>query len=245
MPAASHLAIPLPRRAKARRPTPDVAPGRPWPGRLGADPLVRRDRGDRLWGPGDQHRRPDPAVRLDHGLCTLLASLLVMAISPTAMIPPFRMDLPIRHGSSSKGRPSGMERITEWVYDSPDPGRRGAAGPGRPAAGGGMGRLSYETNFINAFKPQTRVVKDYADGRVEAGRDRPGRGRGPAINGPITRATLEKFRSVEEGLLDSKAGAGPRASWSSRWRRSSTPTDRTRGPARGVEWPASSPPSST
>ena len=32
------------------------------------------------------------------GLCTLLASLLVMMISPAAMIPPFRLDLPTKIG---------------------------------------------------------------------------------------------------------------------------------------------------
>ncbi len=69
------------------------------------------------------------------GLCTLMASLLVMAISPAAMLPPFRLDFPVKHGSSSNvGR--GVVRLTEWVYHHPariviglvvivDPGRPG------------------------------------------------------------------------------------------------------------------------
>ena len=142
------------------------------------------------------------------GLCTLLASLLVLAISPTAMIPPFRMDLPTKLGSSSwVGRV--MERITEWVYGH----------PGRIVVGllalvvplsFGMVRLSYETNFINAFKPQTRVVQDYAEVESRLG------GIGLVevlvpVSGPIDRATLDRFRSVERGLTEGQ-GRGPKAS---------------------------------
>ena len=46
------------------------------------------------------------------GFCTLMAALLVMAISPAAMIPPFRLDIPVKFGTSSKaGR--WMGRITD------------------------------------------------------------------------------------------------------------------------------------
>jgi uncharacterized protein len=132
------------------------------------------------------------------GLCTLLAALLVMAISPAAMLPPFPMGLPIRLGSSSKVA-LGMERVTEWVYEHPTRVVVALVAIVLPLAAG-MGRLAYETNFINAFKPQTRVVKDYATVESRLG------GIGlvevlAPLSGPIGPATLDKFRSVERGLV--------------------------------------------
>jgi uncharacterized protein len=132
------------------------------------------------------------------GLCTLLASLLVMAISPAAMLPPFPMGLPIKLGSSSKVA-MGMERVTEWVYGHPTRVVVTLVGIVLPLAAG-MGRLAYETNFINAFKPQSRVVKDYATVESRLG------GIGLVevlvpLSGPIGPATLEQFRSVERGLV--------------------------------------------
>ncbi len=142
------------------------------------------------------------------GLCTVLASLLVLAISPTAMIPPFRMDLPTKLGSSSRvGR--GMERITEWVYGHPARIVVGLLALVVPLSFG-MVRLSYETNFINAFKPRTRVVRDYAAVESRLG------GIGLVevlvpISGPIDRAMLDRFRSVERGLTEGQ-DRGPKAS---------------------------------
>lgn len=143
------------------------------------------------------------------GVCTLLAALLVMAISPAAMIPPFRMDLPTKLGSSSPvGR--GMGSVIEWVYDHPLRVVVALVAVVVPLAAG-MGRLTYESNYINAFKPQARVVRDY--GAVES---RLG-GIGVVelvvpVSGAITPAALEKFRSVERGLLEGK-GDGPKASY--------------------------------
>src|SRR5205807_948443 len=75
----------------------------------------------------------------------------------------------------------------------------------------GMGYLTYESNYINSFKPQTRVVLDYQAVEARLG------GIGVVelivpIPGAITPATLEKFRSVERGLIEGAKG-GPRASY--------------------------------
>ena len=145
------------------------------------------------------------------GLCTLLASLLVMVISPAAMIPPFRLDLPTRLGSFSPvGR--GMSWVTEWVYDHPARVVVALLAIVLPISAG-MGRLSYESNYINAFKPQTRVVKDYQTVESRLG------GIGVVeliapVSGPVNSRTLEKFRSVERGMIDEKTtSGGPRASY--------------------------------
>ncbi len=66
MPAASHLAIHF-RDERRREADPRVAARSTLRRRHEPDPLVCRDRGDRLRGPGDEQRRADPAVRLDHG----------------------------------------------------------------------------------------------------------------------------------------------------------------------------------
>ena len=138
------------------------------------------------------------------GSCTLLASLLVMVISPAAMIPPFRLELPIRVGSVSR-LGSGVNWITAWVYRHPGPIVVGLLALVVPVAAG-MGRLTYETNYINAFKPDTRVVRDY--GAVES---RLG-GIGVVelivpVSEAITPATLDRFREVESGLAGSEGGA--------------------------------------
>ena len=136
------------------------------------------------------------------GSCTLLASLLVMVISPAAMIPPFRLELPIRVGSVSR-LGSGVNWVTAWVYRHPTPIVVGLLALVIPVAAG-MGGLTYETNYINAFKPETRVVRDYAAVESRLG------GIGVVellvpVAGAITPATLDKFRSVEAGLV---GGAG-------------------------------------
>ncbi len=133
------------------------------------------------------------------GSCTLLASLLVMVISPAAMLPPFRLELPIRIGSVSR-LGSGVNWITAWVYRHPAPIVVGLLALVIPVAAG-MTRLNYETNYINAFKPETRVVRDY--GAVES---RLG-GIGVVelvvpVSGAITPATLDKFRAVAAGLFN-------------------------------------------
>ena len=93
------------------------------------------------------------------GTCTLIAAILVMLISPIAMLPPFRLEVPVRHGSSS--RVSGfMNRLILRVYRHPWAILVSVFAVVLPLALG-LPRLSYETNYINLFRPETRVVRDY------------------------------------------------------------------------------------
>jgi predicted RND superfamily exporter protein len=93
------------------------------------------------------------------GTCTLLAALLVMAISPVAMLPPFPLEIPVRFGSDSwvAGR---MNHLTAWVLRHPGAIVGLVFAVVCPVALGISG-LRFESNYINAFKPQTRVVNDY------------------------------------------------------------------------------------
>ena len=126
-----------------------------------------------------------------------------MVISPAAMLPPFRLDLPVKFGTSSTaGRAVG--RVTGWAYRHPAGIVLGIFALVLPVALG-MARLTYESNYINAFKPETRVVRDYRAIESRLG------GIGvvelivPAA-GPVTAATLERFRSVEAGLVGATEG---------------------------------------
>ncbi len=143
------------------------------------------------------------------GVCTLMASLLVMAISPAAMLPPFRLDLPVKSGSKSRVG-GGVVRVTEWVYHHPARVVIGLVAIVVPVALG-MGRLTYESNYINAFKPTSRVVQDYQKVESRLG----GIGVVELIvpaSGPVTPATLEKYRSVERGLVEAR-GDRPKADY--------------------------------
>ncbi|MFI5460080.1 MAG: RND family transporter [Isosphaerales bacterium] len=91
--------------------------------------------------------------------CTFGATILVMLISPIAMLPPFRLEVPVRHGSRS--RVSGlMNRLILWVFYHPRAIVVVVVVVVVPLAAG-VFRLSYETNYINLFRAETRVVKDY------------------------------------------------------------------------------------
>ena len=145
------------------------------------------------------------------GLCTLMASLLVLVISPSAMLPPFRLDIPTREGSVSKvGREMG--RVTEWVFHHPLRIVLGLVAIVIPISAG-MIHLSYETNYINAFKPETRVVRDYQFVESKLG------GIGVVevvapIPEKLTSATLEKFKRIEQEATDSGPdGQKPSASY--------------------------------
>ena len=93
------------------------------------------------------------------GTCTLGAAILVMLISPIAMLPPFRLEIPVRHGSRSLV--SGvMNRLIVRVYHHPRLILVAVIAVVLPLALG-LFRLSYETNYINLFRPETRVVQDY------------------------------------------------------------------------------------
>jgi uncharacterized protein len=52
------------------------------------------------------------------GVCTLVAALLTMALSPSAMLPPFRLELPVKLGSETPLF-RGMARLTAWVERHP------------------------------------------------------------------------------------------------------------------------------
>jgi predicted RND superfamily exporter protein len=93
------------------------------------------------------------------GTCTLGAALLVMLISPIAMLPPFGMEIPVRYGSQSRVA-GAMNRLIYWVYRHPARIVAAVAAFVLPV-GLGLARLSYETNYINLFRPTTRVVSDY------------------------------------------------------------------------------------
>jgi uncharacterized protein len=95
------------------------------------------------------------------GTCTLISALLVMAVSPIAMIPPFRMEIPVRYGSDSWVS-AQMNLLTGRVVRHPVPIVAGVFAVVVPVAVGMIG-LRFESNYINAFKPFTRVVRDYND----------------------------------------------------------------------------------
>ena len=91
--------------------------------------------------------------------CTFAAAVLVMLISPIAMLPPFRLEVPVRHGSQSPVA-GLMNRLILQVYRHPGAIVLTVFAIVLPLAAG-MFRLSFETNYINLFRPETRVVKDY------------------------------------------------------------------------------------
>jgi len=131
------------------------------------------------------------------GLCTLIAAVLVVAVSPIAMLPPFPLEIPVRYGSDSwiAGR---MNRLLALVVRHPGPIVGGMFAIVLPVSLG-VAWLRFESNYINAFKPDTRVVTDY--NRVES---RLG-GIGvvemvvPVAKG-IDVPTVERFRAVEQAV---------------------------------------------
>ncbi len=93
------------------------------------------------------------------GVCTLVAALITMALAPTAMLPPFRVELPVRLGSEAPLF-RHMTRLTAWVERHPTAVVLAVVAVVGPLALG-VTRLTYESNYINAFMPQARVVRDY------------------------------------------------------------------------------------
>ncbi len=93
------------------------------------------------------------------GTCTLGAAILVMLISPVAMLPPFGLEIPVRYGSRSRVS-AAMNRLIHWVHRHPVAIVASVAAIVVPLSAGSV-RLSYETNYINLFRRETRVVQDY------------------------------------------------------------------------------------
>jgi uncharacterized protein len=158
MPAASHLAIHF-RDNRRREPDPGVA-GRltlktVWTpiiwtavtGAIGYGALVTSD------------VVPIQQFGAILGVCTLSAAVLVMALSPIAMLPPFPLEIPVREGSKSQVS-GAMNRLTLWVHRHPGRVVAVVAALTIPLTLG-IFRLSYETNYINLFRAETRVVRDY------------------------------------------------------------------------------------
>jgi predicted RND superfamily exporter protein len=87
-----------------------------------------------------------------------------MVICPIAMIPPFPLEIPVREGSRSRVG-AAMNRLTFWVFRHPGAILCLVILTVAPLSLGLFG-LQYETNYINLFRPETRVVRDY--GTVES-----------------------------------------------------------------------------
>ena len=141
-------------------------PGRPAPGGpldpgrgRGADRLDGDHRRDRLCGARHQRRGADPAIRRDPRIMHVRRG------------DPGHADLANRHAaavSPGNSRPPRLALAGGRIDEPPDPDglppsrrdRLGVFAIVLPLAIG-MFRLSYETNYINLFRPETRVVKDY------------------------------------------------------------------------------------
>src|SRR5262249_41281874 len=93
--------------------------------------------------------------------CTLVASLLTMAIAPLAMLPPFPLEIPVRTGTRSR-LADMLNWLTIVVARHPGSIVLGILAVVLPLALG-LFRLQFESNYINAFKPNTRVVVDYRE----------------------------------------------------------------------------------
>jgi len=93
------------------------------------------------------------------GICTFGAAIVVMLLAPMAMLPPFRLEVPVRYGSKSRVA-ALMDRQTLLVHRHPGVIVAVVFAVVIPVALG-LFRLSYETNYINLFRPETRVVRDY------------------------------------------------------------------------------------
>jgi predicted RND superfamily exporter protein len=143
------------------------------------------------------------------GTCTLIAAVLVLAISPVAMLPPFRLEVPVRFGSES--RVSGaMGRLIDWVHLHP----RAIVGVVLAVVlpvTTGMVLVRNESNYINLFRPDSRVVRDYHSVESRLG------GIGVVevivpVGTKVDEALLAKFRGVEQAVGVLKGRGGPEVS---------------------------------
>ncbi len=93
--------------------------------------------------------------------CTLSASLLTMAVAPVAMLPLIPLELPVRVGTRS-WLASALNRLTRLVAAHPGVVVLSVLAVALPLSLG-LFRLEYESNYIKAFKPDTRVATDYRE----------------------------------------------------------------------------------
>jgi len=138
-------------------------------------------------------------------VCTAAAALLTTALAPSAMLPPLRIGTrlpPGRPGLAARG----VGRLTTWVVDHPALVVVGALAVAAPLVAG-MLRLRYESNYINAFQPTTRVVSDYRAVEARLG------GIGLVelvVPAPATldAKTLARFAALDRGLAGLKSPDG-------------------------------------
>ncbi len=184
MPAASHLAIHFrddrrreadPRRA-ARSTLSSVAAPIAWTaitGAIGYGALVT------------SAVMPVRQFGVILGTCTLVAAILVMLISPIAMMPPFRLEVPVRYGSHSRGRrrdePAGPLGLPPSRRDRRRRRRRGAAHLRRPGAAQLRDELHQPLPSRDPGRPRL------FHGRIPPGRDRSGRSGRPSEGRPRAR----------------------------------------------------------
>jgi len=143
------------------------------------------------------------------GTCTLLAALLVMALAPLAMLPPFPMERPVRFGSRSRVGAT-LTALTAWVVRHPAPVLAGVVAVVVPLSLG-VARLRFESNYINAYKPHTRVVQDYRAVESRLG------GIGlvelvvPLSGAGVDVPTLETFRKLDATIAGLRHNGEPAA----------------------------------
>ena len=82
-----------------------------------------------------------------------------MAISPIAMLPPFPLEIPVRDGLALAGR--RRDEPADLLGLPPPAAIVAAVVAVVLPLSLGMFRLRYEINYINLFRPETRVVQDY------------------------------------------------------------------------------------
>jgi predicted RND superfamily exporter protein len=138
-------------------------------------------------------------------IATAAASLLTLLLAPTAMVPPLRLEIPVRYGSTSRVS-LAMNRLTAAVYRHPGPIVFGTLIVVTPVMAG-IGFIRYESNYINAFKPTTRVAQDYRYVERNLG------GIGLAglivpVEGGISPASIEKVRALDEAVLAIEPSGG-------------------------------------
>jgi uncharacterized protein len=141
------------------------------------------------------------------GACTLIAALLVMALSPIAMMPPFPFEIPVRFGSESRVG-GAMSHLIGWVNKHPSWIIAGVFAVVLPVTTG-MFRLRNESNYINLFRPESRVVRDYQTVESRLG------GIGLVelivpVDGAMDEPVLERFRRIERSLLALAKDGGPK-----------------------------------
>jgi len=131
------------------------------------------------------------------GSCTLIAALWTTALAPFAMLPPGGRE---RADMVAKPSPvaAAMRRVTDLTIDYPLPVIVSILAFVLPAALG-IFRLSYESNYVNMFRPQSRLVSDY--GYVEKRLDGIGQV-SIVVPAParLDAPTLAKFRDVTTRL---------------------------------------------